>query len=65
MLISEDVPFSDLFWSGALTAPLNFIYEDEPDGHCLHYAALLYFQLGKDIVPAIEPDLPITFMYVP
>jgi hypothetical protein len=59
-LITEDLPFSELFSSGSLTAPLNMIYDSELEGHEIPYMMIL-FPEHKELVPVFSPDSPISY----
>ena len=61
-LISEDTPFSTLFSSSSLTAPLNMIYDSSLDEHEIPYM-MLFYKEHKELITSFSEDSPISYSF--
>lgn len=60
IVLTEDLPFSELYSSGSLTAPLNLIYDPGLTDGNIAYAFVQAYQ-HADILTSYDPGQPISY----
>jgi len=60
IVLSEELPFAEVFSSDSLTAPLNMIYNPAQDNENMAFALLQIYQL-PDTIKNYSPDQPVPY----
>jgi hypothetical protein len=60
IVLTEELPFAEVFSSDSLTAPLNMIYNPAQDNQNTAYALLQTYQL-PDTIKNYAPDQPVSY----
>jgi hypothetical protein len=60
IMLTEELPFAEVFSSDSLTAPLNMIYNPAQNDENMAYALLQIYQL-PDTIKKYAPDQPVSY----